>query len=201
MATDPVSNPLNSASTSSTLSNAVLGNLKLDDFLKMLLTELQNQDPLSPMDSSQMLTQIGQISQVGATQNLTDTLNSVLMGQNINNAAVLIGKVVDGLDDSGTEIVGKVDSVSITDNKPVLNIGTDTMQLSNVKTVLPDTTATASATSSATAAALPAAAAAAATPAASTQSTQLQQLLQLLQQSPPATATTSTVQPTAATTS
>src|SRR5207244_8307648 len=104
----PISSNTDST-TSTALNNAALGQLKLDDFLKMLLTELQNQDPLSPMDSSTMLTQIGQISQVGATQNLTSTLDSVLLGQNINNATALIGKTITGLADDNTEVTGKVD--------------------------------------------------------------------------------------------
>src|SRR5436309_1258444 len=82
------------SSPTSSLSGNTLGNLTPNDFLKMLLSELQNQDPLSPMDSSQMLTQIGQISQVSSTQSLTTTLNSVLLGQNVNNATSLIGKTI-----------------------------------------------------------------------------------------------------------
>ncbi|HEY2882372.1 MAG TPA: flagellar hook capping FlgD N-terminal domain-containing protein [Pirellulales bacterium] len=165
----PIASNTDSATTTA-LNNAALGQLKLDDFLKMLLTELQNQDPLSPMDSSTMLTQIGQISQVGATQNLTSTLDSVLLGQNINNATSLIGKTVDGINDSGTEVTGKVDKVTISNGQPVLNIGNDTMQLTNVRAILPDATD-------------PNAAAATAG-----SSTALQQLLQQLQQAQQQTA-------------
>jgi flagellar basal-body rod modification protein FlgD len=165
----PISSNTDST-TSTALNNAALGQLKLDDFLKMLLTELQNQDPLSPMDSSTMLTQIGQISQVGATQNLTSTLDSVLLGQNINNATALIGKTVDGINDSGSEITGKVDKVTISNGQPVLNIGNDTMQLTNVKSILPDATDTS------------------ATANAASSSTALQQLLQQLQQAQQQTA-------------
>ncbi len=140
-----------------------LGNLKLDDFLKMLLAELQNQDPLSPMDSSTMLTQIGQITQVGSTQQLTSTLNSVLLGQNLNNATSLIGKTIDGLADDNTEVTGKVEKVSIADGKPVLTIGDKTVKLENVRAVLPDDST-------------------AADGAAATQSDQASALLKLIQQ-------------------
>jgi flagellar basal-body rod modification protein FlgD len=173
MATTAVSNSNSTQDTSAALSNS-LGSLNLDDFLKMLLTELQNQDPLSPMDSSQMLTQIGQISQVGATQSLTDTLQSVLLGQNLNNATAMIGKTISGLADDGTNVTGKVDKVTIANNQPVLNIGDKTVALKNVQAVLPDNATNASAAS-----AVPGAAPATGTtdPAA-----QLQQLLQQLQQ-------------------
>ena len=45
-----------------------------------MITELQNQDPLNPMDNTQMLEQINQIRQIGATDKLTSTLDSVLLG-------------------------------------------------------------------------------------------------------------------------
>src|SRR5690242_17296113 len=119
MATAPVSSS-SAGSDAAASTTSALGKLNLDDFLKMLLAELQTQDPLSPMDSSTMLTQIGQISQVGASQNLSSTLNSVLLGQSINNATTLIGKTVDGLADDGSDVVGKVDKVTIADGQPVL---------------------------------------------------------------------------------
>jgi flagellar basal-body rod modification protein FlgD len=139
MATDPVGSGSSTSSTSSSSSAANgFGSLKLDDFMKMLLAELQNQDPLSPMDASQMLTQIGQITQVGSTQQLTSTLNSVLLGQNVNNATSLIGKTIQGLDVNNKEVTGKVDKVTITDGKPVLTVGDTTVDIANVRAVLPD---------------------------------------------------------------
>ncbi len=181
MATAPVTTNSSSSSTDATaaaLSNS-LGNLNVNDFLKMLLAELQNQDPLSPMDSTTMLTQISQISQVGSTQSLTNTLQSVLLGQSLGNATSLIGKTVTGLADDGTNVTGQVDKVSISNNEPVLNIGDASIQLTNVQAVLPDSVTNA-------AASLLAPAAAPTDPAA-----QAQQLLQQLQsgQIQPTTAT------------
>ncbi|HZZ27050.1 MAG TPA: flagellar hook capping FlgD N-terminal domain-containing protein [Pirellulales bacterium] len=170
MATTPVSGySTQNSATSSALANSALGSLNLNDFLNMLLTELQNQDPLSPMDSTTMLTQIGQITQVGATQNLNTTLNSLLLGQGLNNATGLIGKTIDGLADDGTEITGVVDKVTVANGSPVLNVGVETVQLTNVKAILPDSSS-------------------ASTTANSDQA--LQQLLQQLQQSSATTSPT-----------
>ncbi len=151
MATSPVGSSSTQDTTTATTAalNNGLGSLKLDDFLKMLLTELQNQDPLSPMDSSTMLTQIGQISQVGSTQQLTSTLNSVLLGQNLSNATSLIGKTINGLADDNTEVTGKVDKVSVADGKPLLSVGDKTVKLENVRAVLPDDSTPADAASAA----------------------------------------------------
>ena len=188
--TSSVASNIAANSPANSVTNSGFGALKPADFLNMLLTELQNQDPLSPMDSSQMLTQIGQISQVSSTQTLTDTLNSMLLGQNVSNATALIGKTVDGIADSGSEITGNVDKVTISNNQPVLNIGNDTMQLTNVKSVLPnanDNTAQDVALTAANTAST---------------ATQLQQLLQIFQtaQTPTGTGSTSTTSGTSTTT-
>ena len=44
----------------------------LDDFLKLMIAELQNQDPLDPMENSEMLQQLSQMRSIGATDKLTE---------------------------------------------------------------------------------------------------------------------------------
>ena len=90
-----------------------LRQVDMDQFLQLLIAELQHQDPLSPMDNSQILEQIGQIREISATNQLSDTLASVLTGQQMSTASSLIGKRVSALSDSGTNISGVVDRVSI----------------------------------------------------------------------------------------
>jgi flagellar basal-body rod modification protein FlgD len=124
--------------------NAPLRNLDLDQFIKLMVTELQNQDPLNPMDNSQILSQISQIREIEATDKMSKSLDSlltsqsaVLLGQGLANAGTLIGKKVSGLmetkvddgdpdtkDEVTTETVtGVVDRVSIEDGNAVLHVG------------------------------------------------------------------------------
>jgi len=75
--------------------------LNQDDFLKLLVTQLQNQDPLNPQDSSAFVTQLAQISQVEQTYNINSNLQSLLAGQNSASSlssVSLIGKVVSAQD-------------------------------------------------------------------------------------------------------
>jgi flagellar basal-body rod modification protein FlgD len=102
-----------SNSSSSASSNNALGQLDMDQFLKLMISELQNQDPLNPMDNSQMLQQISQIRSIGATDKLTKTLDAVLTGQNLSTAGSMIGKLVRGGSTDGRLIEGKVDSVNV----------------------------------------------------------------------------------------
>jgi flagellar hook assembly protein FlgD len=99
-----------------------LNDLNLDAFLKLMISELQHQDPLNPMDNTQMLDQINQMRQIGATDKLTNTLNSVLLGQNISSSTNLIGAEVDALSDDNQKVSGVVTKVSIEDGKPKLQL-------------------------------------------------------------------------------
>ena len=56
-----------------------------NDFLKLLMTQLQNQDPMSPMDNTQFIAQMAQFSALEATQSLQQTIQT-----SSNNATVSI---------------------------------------------------------------------------------------------------------------
>jgi flagellar basal-body rod modification protein FlgD len=69
-----------------------------DDFLKLFVTQLQNQDPLNPQDSTQFLSQLAQMTQVEQAYNTNSNLTSML-NQGVYNATMssvsLIGKQVE----------------------------------------------------------------------------------------------------------
>ena len=104
-----------------------LNDLDLDDFLNLMIAELQNQDPLNPLENDELIAQISQIREVGATEQLTQTLNSVLLGQNITSATNLIGADVVALNEAGQRVSGNVRVVTITDGQPQLDLAVDTL--------------------------------------------------------------------------
>jgi flagellar basal-body rod modification protein FlgD len=118
-------------------SNDALRGLDLDHFLKLMITELQNQDPLNPLENHQILQQISQIREIGATTQLQETLDSVLLGQNLANASSLIDKQVKALDDEGVEVTGTVSRVSVAENKVRLQVGQQQVDLKNLREILP----------------------------------------------------------------
>ena len=99
-----------------------LNELDIDHFLKLMITELQNQDPLDPLKNHEILQQISQIREVGATDKLTNTLEAVLLGQNISSATNLIGQEVRAITDAGSPASGIVDRVTIIDGVPKLEL-------------------------------------------------------------------------------
>jgi flagellar basal-body rod modification protein FlgD len=106
--------------------NTLVGNsiedLDLDVFLNLMLTELQNQDPLNPMENDELLNTISQIREISANDKLSETLESVLLGQNVATATSLIGTEVEGLTDSGRRVTGEVRNVVINDGEPIIEL-------------------------------------------------------------------------------
>jgi flagellar basal-body rod modification protein FlgD len=121
--------------------NEALRGLDLDQFLKLMITELQNQDPLNPMENSEILQQITQIREIEATGRLSETLEAVLLGQTLNSAAGMLGKRVRALagqGGEGVEVDGVVDRVSVADGKPLLHIGDKSFALDRVREIVAD---------------------------------------------------------------
>src|SRR5688500_18739101 len=136
MAIFPTTN--NSSQSSQTSNpNTSLRGLDMDHFLTLMITELQNQDPLNPMDNAQILEQISQIREIGATSELQETLEAVLLGQNLTNASGLINKNISGLTDAGDKVQGVVERVSVAENKVRLTVDGVQIALSNVSEILP----------------------------------------------------------------
>jgi flagellar basal-body rod modification protein FlgD len=90
------------AGTSQTYSSTgdVLGK---DDFLKMLVTQLQNQDPLNPMEGTEFTAQLAQFSSLEQLSNVNENLEYLHMYQaSLNNSQAMgfIGKTILGTGDS-----------------------------------------------------------------------------------------------------
>lgn len=136
MATQPISN-LSFGSDKTGAQSDALRNVNLDDFLKLMITELQNQDPLNPMENDQILQQISQIREIEATTSLTGTLNDIHMGQELTASSALIGRTINGLTDDGDQIEGVVGKVEVTDGVASLDIDGQKVRLANVSAILP----------------------------------------------------------------
>jgi len=117
--------------------NDALRGLDMSEFLNLMIAELQNQDPLNPMENNEILQQISQIREIGVSSKLTETLDAVLMGQNLASASALIGKEVRALTKEGETVSGVVDRITIADGIPRLHIGDESIELSEVDEILP----------------------------------------------------------------
>ena len=121
--------------------NTGYNELDIDSFLKLLISELQNQDPLDPVDNAEMVAQIGQIREIGATDALTQTLSSLSSSQELVTASSLIGQTVRGLADDASEVNGVVDRITVETNAEnnsrsvKVHVGEKTMEIKNVREI------------------------------------------------------------------
>ena len=121
--------------------NAGYNDLDTDSFLKLLISELQNQDPLNPMENADMIQQIGQIREIGATDQLTTTLTNLSSSQELVTASSLIGQQVSGLADDASEVNGVVDRITVVTNDEnnarsvKVHVGDKTMEIKNVREI------------------------------------------------------------------
>ena len=135
MTTSPISGP-SQVGAGANANNDALRDLDMDEFLKLMISELQNQDPLNPLENAEILQQISQIREIGATGRLTETLEAVLLGQNLTSATTMIGKTVEALADDASTVKGVVDKVTVINGEPSLHIGEKSVRLKNVKEVV-----------------------------------------------------------------
>jgi len=110
--------------TSSTSSTSDAGSQ--DRFLKLLVTQLQNQDPLSPMDNAELTSQIAQINTVSGIATLNTSvqgLSSQFLQMQTLQGAALVGKdvivpgnkldIAEGVAQGGFDITSAADAVKV----------------------------------------------------------------------------------------
>ncbi len=85
--------------------------LNSEDFIRIMFTELANQDPFAPSDSSALLDQMNSIRSIESNIQLMDRLDTLVFENKLSSAASLIGKTVQGLSEQGFRVEGRVDTV------------------------------------------------------------------------------------------
>ena len=101
------------------------GILGKDDFLKLLIGQMQNQDPLSPSDPSQQMGQMTQFSILEQISNLAQSQQAAAANDYDQQAVGLIGRTVTYTRADGTAASGVVSTVTYTTKGPALTIGDD----------------------------------------------------------------------------
>jgi flagellar basal-body rod modification protein FlgD len=84
------------------------------DFLKLLMAQLQNQNPLKPMEDTQMIAQMAQFTSLEAMQTLNATIQKSTNVQTVAQTSALIGKYIQADEADGTTTMGLVTGVRFT---------------------------------------------------------------------------------------
>jgi flagellar basal-body rod modification protein FlgD len=125
MATNPISSTT-AATGAATASGSVANGNSEDRFLKLLVAQLQNQDPLNPMDNAQVTSQMAQIQTVSGIEKLNSTvlgLNAQFAQLQTLGGAALVGRHVliegnrlaaeGGVGHGGFELASQADRVKL----------------------------------------------------------------------------------------
>ena len=99
--------------------------LKLDDLLRVLLTELTHQDPFKPVDNKDFMAQIAQFASLDSSRQLNDNLVQLLTVQALNQSVGLIGLTVSADLGGGQIVNGTVTAVDMQTGVPHVTLDDD----------------------------------------------------------------------------
>jgi flagellar basal-body rod modification protein FlgD len=105
-----------------------------EDFLKLMVEQMRNQNPLEPQDNSEFFNQIAQFQTLDAMNVISEAITTLVEISGLSNASSLIGRDViasvpqsadpeTGFPRPDQEVTGVVDRVSFDANGAVLHIG------------------------------------------------------------------------------
>jgi flagellar basal-body rod modification protein FlgD len=111
--------------SSNAMTNAAYGSLDRDAFLNLLLTQLQNQDPMKPMEDREFISQLAQFSSLEQMQQVSaklDGVSSALQGQTVFG---MMGHQITAIDpEGGPAITGRVTAITFESNgQSMLHVG------------------------------------------------------------------------------
>lgn len=123
----PVSGVTNTSTTAAATTTSKPGGLDKDAFLRLLVTELQNQDPLNPMNEKDSIAQLAQFSAL-------EQMQQVNQGQKALQAILMIGTKVDYMYGE-TLYNGTVTGVTTQSGKVYVNVNGASVEVENVLNV------------------------------------------------------------------
>ena len=125
MATNPVNGVFGYATPTTTSSSSAqsTNGMGKDTFMKLLVAQMANQNPMEPTDDKEMIAQMTQFSTLEQITNMAaESSRSATAGQ-MSQAVNLLGRTVTYLDADGAKQTGTVDLVSMVNGAPNLTIG------------------------------------------------------------------------------
>ena len=124
--------------------------LTTQDFLQLLSTQLQNQDPLKPMDDSAYLAQMAQFTSLQQVNTLSNTISLMRSDQQNLAATSYLGRVVTMDDGNSSTVSGTVTAVDTSGATPNLEINGKYYPLTSLLSVSSAPASTAASTSTGT---------------------------------------------------
>jgi len=109
-----------------------LAGLSSETFLKLLVAQLQNQDPTKPVGNEEILQQLSSMRSLQASVELTETLKAMSANQQVASGAAFLGKLVVGVNDQKREVAGIADRVFLRDGRLMIGLGAEEIAVSSI---------------------------------------------------------------------
>lgn len=129
-------NPVSSDGSSYAAKREVGGFAK-NDFLRLLTTQLQHQDPLNPASQEDMLANLAQFTALEQTGEMNTNMAALVRTTQWNQGLSLLGKTVAGVDVEGASVVGPVTNVRFEGDALLLRVEGKDIPLTSLREVVP----------------------------------------------------------------
>ena len=107
-----------------------------DSFLKLLVTELQHQDPTKPMEDKEFISQMAQFSSLEQMNNMNKQMESLIRNGQSSQAHGLLGKRIDAFDPATKRNVsGEVTSVIFSGNQVQVKVGNQEIAMEHIQAI------------------------------------------------------------------
>lgn len=110
-------------------------NIDRDAFLRLLLAQIRNQDPLSPIQGEEFLSQLAQLTTLEQMWRMNESLQTFMAQEQLLQASELIGRTIQAIDEAGRLVEGIVQGARVRNGVVSLDLGDREVLLSQVTSV------------------------------------------------------------------
>lgn len=107
--------------------------LSQEDFMRILLAQLQFQDPLKPMDNQEFVAQLAQFSGLEINRQQSEKIDQLLAMQSVDQSVGIIGKSIEVQTATGGSTLGSVIAVSFRTGEPRLTVNAGGTTITDVR--------------------------------------------------------------------
>jgi flagellar basal-body rod modification protein FlgD len=121
--TNPVNDFIGFTPSTRTTTSASPNGIGKDTFMKLLVAQMRQQNPMEPTDDKEMIAQMTQFSMLEQITNMATANAEISSSSKMSQAVTLLGRTVTYLGGDGVSQTGSVDQVRLVNGAPQLTIG------------------------------------------------------------------------------
>jgi len=116
--------------------NAAVGQ---QQFLNLLVTQLQYQDPLQPVDQQDFISQLAQFSVLDGVERLNGHFDELVKVQTLSQGAGLVGHLIEyASPSSGGMASGRVEQAQFVDGRLTISVNGEQVAIDSIQAILAD---------------------------------------------------------------